>query len=170
MNKHMIWQNIDVDIRDFEDLLKESYPEIADENAKLEIIEDINYEALECERMNLDIPLEEDIIVFADLGLWNGRKVAYRETHKRNIKDILYLDQDCDYGEFFVDGVGNLRSNQMHHDGTNSLLYRMWKPSISGTQKENFLAEVYQGQIDSKKVTRYTTSLGKKIKQIYGWE
>ena len=42
------------------------------------------------ERVNLDIHLNENILIIADIGRWNGRFSGYKEISSGNIKDCLY--------------------------------------------------------------------------------
>lgn len=166
--KYTVWQNYDLDFEYWKDDLREDYPEY-DDDELYQIMVDINTEYLRDERCNLDIDCDDEIIIIGDLGLWNGRVTGYRETDTTNIGELLYLDSDCDYGEWYVDRYGNFRSTQSHHDGTNCYLYRSWKPGLSEQQRENFLDAIYYGKVTSKMITRYTKSVGKLVKQVYGW-
>ena len=46
-------------------------------------------DGLEDERENLNIEVGEEIIIIADLGLWDGRHQAYKLLNKTNIADCL---------------------------------------------------------------------------------
>ena len=95
--KRIIWES-DYDVKDFEDSFDEfEVPEeVRDEYAFR-----IHYEYLEDERMNLDIELEENIVILADLGLWFGRRDAYKEIGN-NISEVLSTNDD--YITWYVDG------------------------------------------------------------------
>lgn len=56
-----------------------------------------------------------------------------------------------------------------HHDGTDYVLYRMWKEGLSTEQKDNFLDKIWRGKATMKDVSRYTRRLGDVIGKIYGW-
>lgn len=173
--KHIIWQNYDLNPEDWE----EGYKEFLEIN-EMEVPEEINKDDvfdwmcetndmyLEDERMNLNIDTEGRIICIADIGLWDGRRSGYKLC-SHNIGECLYLTQDCGYGEFYVDEHNNLRSRQSHHDGTHFLLFREFKPEITGLQADNFCWKIYCGKATQKDITRYTRSLGKRIKKVYGW-
>lgn len=162
---HVIWTS-DVDFVDWRDDLEEQYPD-ATEDELYRIMYETNADYLEDERINLNIQLPEAIVCIADLGLWNGRKSGYRVITSGNISDCLYSEYDPTW---FVDRYGNLRCDAVHHDGTNHYLYRMWKPGLSDTAKENFLCKIYEGKATSADVSRYTRRIGDYIGKVYGWE
>ena len=128
---------------------------------------DDNMDTLGCERMNLDIQLQQPIIVIADLGLWYGRRPAYRLIRSGNIKDCLYSEYDC---EWYLDHLGDLRCRATHHDGTNYYLYRVFRDDMSEEQQENFEAKLYEGKATRRDINRYTRRLGDEIADVYGWD
>ena len=124
-------------------------------------------DGLEDERENLNIEVGDEILIIASLGLWDGRKMAYKLLHKTNIKDCL-CGTCGDYVTWFVDDRGDLMCRDIHHDGTNLYTYRAWKPGITETQKENFCEKVYCGKATRKDVTRYTRKIGTYVADVYG--
>ena len=78
---------------------------------------EINGDYLDDERANLTVQLSQPILVVGDLGLWNGRRMGYKEIPSGNIRDCLY--SDTDYSTWYVDRLGDLRCDAIHHDGTN---------------------------------------------------
>lgn len=171
MKKYIIWQNYNIDLKDedYKNYLKEYYPEVNNEEEKYRIIEELNNYYLEDERANLDILLDGDIIIIADIGLWNGRRRGYKELHSNNIADCLQFAEDCNNGLWFVDSYGNFKSRQTHHDGTHYLLYRAWKKGVTEEQKESMLDGLYNGTISQRTIRRYTEGIGKYIAEVYGW-
>lgn len=167
MIKNIIWDNWDIELEQWEDFLTEEYPEVTDENKQWELVTDLNNAYLEDERTNLDIQLNNDIIVIADLGLWNGRRQGYRIIKSGNIKDCLY--DNCDYITWYCDRY-NFRANAIHHDGTNHYLYRVFRDEITEKQKENFLYNVYNGRLNQRMIRRYTKSIQPYIARVYGWK
>lgn len=173
--KHVIWQNYDLNPEDWEEGYKEfleinemEVPDKINDNDLYDWMYEENDLYLEDERINLNIDTEGRIICIADIGLWDGRRSGYK-LYSHNIGECLYLTQDCDYGEFYVDEHNNLRSRQSHHDGTHYLLFREFKPEITSDQADNFCHKIYNGKATAKDITRYTRSLGKRIKKVYGW-
>lgn len=172
--KHIIWQNYDLNPEDWRESYKETIEinewdeDPNDDYALYDFMNETNWEYLKDERMNLNIDTEGRIICIADIGLWNGRRSGYK-LYDHNIGECLYLTQECDYGEFYVDERNNLCSRQSHHDGTHYLLFREFKPEITIRQADNFCRKIYNSKATAKDITRYTRSLGKRIKKVYGW-
>ena len=105
------------------------------------------------------------LIAIADLGRWNGRFSGYKEV--KNLADVLYTE--CDYERVYVDSNGDLRKEESHHDGSNSILYRYWKDGLTDEQKENFMSKIYNGECTQKDITRYTRKAGLGIANSFGW-
>lgn len=169
MTKHLIWSNIDLDLDDWKESLIADYPEIDanNEDALYRLMVDINDSYLDDERLNLDIQLSQPILVIADLGLWNGRCMGYKEIASGNISDCLYDPND--YVEWYVDGYGNLRSTSIHHDGRNHYLFRVWKDETNDAKRENLEDKLYNGTATMNDISRVTRSIGKEIGRVYGW-
>ena len=91
MKKYIVWQNynIDPEEEDYKDFLEEYYPDVTNEEEKYYIIEELNYQYLDDERACLDILLDNDIIILADIGLWDGRRRGYKELHSNNIANCF---------------------------------------------------------------------------------
>lgn len=174
-NRHLIWSNRDLDI---EDGWREAYAECAeingwdvdleDEDAIREYMYETNDSYLGDERMNLDIEMSQPIIAIADLGLWHGRVMGYKEVGSNNIRDCLKTMND--YDEFYVDAQGDLRQDSVHHDGTNHILYRAYRDDVTEEQIEDFLDKIYEGKADWSDIEAMTVRLGDEIGKVYGWE
>ena len=170
MKKRIIWSNMNLDIEDWREDYKESCEnndmeyDPNDEYAIYEWMMETNKEYFYDERMNLDKVVEGRILVIADLGLWNGRKSAYKIVDSGNIKDILGFTYDC--AEFYGDGY-NIRGTEVHHDGTNHYLYRVIREDRN---IQNLLDDIYEGkEYTMKKLNYYTKSLYKDVAKVYGW-
>ena len=160
--KHIIWSSM-TDPENWKNCLD---PNMTDEQNH-DAIRQMNCSILTDERKNLDIQLDQPIIVIADLGLWSGRRSGYKEIVSGNIKDCLY--SDCDDIEWYVDSHRNLRADAYHHDGTNHYLYRVWKPDLSDEAKSMFLYKILKGTFTSRDISRYTSAIGSRIADVYGW-
>ena len=173
-DRHIIWSDANLDIEDwregYKDYLEANELDLNpnDEDAIYLWMCETNGEYLEDERANLNIQLPEEILVIADLGLWNGRPMGYKEIPSGNIKDCLY--SDTDYTEWYVDKYGDLRADAIHHDGTNHYLYRVYKASATETQRENLKEKIYCGKATRADITRVTRRLGDEIGKVYGWD
>ncbi len=164
---HLIWTNHALNLDDWADLLKEDYPDVTDEGDKWNIICDRNLEYLDDERMNLNINLGMPIICIADLGLWDGRKDGYKIIGSGNISDCLY--DSCDYDTWYVDEVGDLCCDAIHHDGTNHYLYRVFRDGTTPEQMSKLEQKIYNGTAKWPDIARVTTKIGPTIAKVYGW-
>ena len=163
--KHTIWSNLNLDLKDWGEL-REEHPEYTEEQLTDEMYR-INDDYLDDERCNLNIQCGNDIIIFGNIGRWNGRVHGYKLIESGNIADCLYTD--CDMVEWYVDENGEFRSTQIHHDGTNYLYYRKFKDTLSSDEKEEFLDQFYEGKVTQEDIDRTTDKLGKTIADVYGW-
>ena len=130
-------------------------------------MEELNGDYLDDERMNLDVQLSQPILVIADLGLWHGRRMGYKEIASGRISDCLY--SDTDYSTWYVDRLGDLRCDAIHHDGTNHYLYRTYKPGVRQSQIEKLKEKLYFGTATRADITRITRRLGDDIAKVYGF-
>lgn len=165
--KRMVWQDIDLNIKDWIDDLREEYPDLG-EDELIQKMYEINAEYLGDERDNLNIQCGSEIIVFGDIGRWNGRVCGYKIIESGNIRDCLY--SDCDMNEWYVDRNGDLCSTQIHHDGRNYLYYRKFKDGLSDDDRDDFLDKFCDGKATQKDIDRVTDKIGTIIAQVYGWE
>ena len=174
IDRHIIWSNVTLDIDDWRDNMREQLQENGFSTD--EIIEDRLYEEmlesnasyLDDERVNLNIQQSQPIIVIADLGRWNGRFQGYKMIESGNIKDCLY--SDTDYTEWYVDKLGDLRADAIHHDGTNHYLYRAFKDGVTPEQIESLQDKIYSGKATRTDITRATKRLGDDISKVYGFD
>ncbi len=164
---HLIWSNYDLDYEDWRDDLEAEYPELSEDERYYKMLE-INRDYLDDERMNLNIQLSQPILVIADLGLWTGRHSGYREILSGNIRDCLYSEYD--YTTWYVDKDGDFRCDDVHHDGTNHYLYRVFRDSATVEQREDLLDKIYRGIATQMDIDRVTRRLGDEIGKVYGWE
>lgn len=165
--KYLIWSNYSLDYEDWREDLEAEYPELSEQEREEKMYER-NGEYLDDERMNLDIQLDKPILVIVDLGLWNGRYSGYKEIKSGNIKDCL--SSECDYVTWYVDKLGDMRCDAVHHDGTNHYLYRTYKNGVSDAQIENLKEKIYRGTVTRADITRITRRLGDEIGKVYGWD
>ena len=164
---HLIWSNYNLDYEDWRNDLEAEYPELSEDERYYKMLE-INRDYLDDERMNLNIQLSEPILVIADLGLWTGRHSGYKQIISGNIRDCLYSEYD--YTTWYVDKDGDFRCDDVHHDGTNHYLYRVFKDSATVEQREDLLDKIYRGIATQMDIDRVTRRLGDEIGKVYGWE
>jgi len=164
---HLIWSNYHLDYEDWKEDLEAEYPDLGDEDRYLKMLE-INNDYLDDERVNLNIQLSQPILIIADLGLWDGRHSGYKETKSGNIKDCLFSNYD--YATWYVDKSGDLRCDVIHHDGTNHLLYRVFKDDATEEQRYRLEEKIFMGTATRADITRVTRRLGDEIGRVYGWD
>lgn len=166
--QHVIWSSI-VDTDEWDLSAFDDY--FGDERDDFDVYQkcvELNDEYLDDERMNLAVELDEPILAIADLGLWDGRHMAYKIIKGNKISDCLY--ENNDYIEWYVDELGDFRARGSHHDGTNYYLYREFKPEASEAQRENLLDKIYRGIATRRDITRVTRRIGDRIADVYGWK
>ena len=113
----------------------------------------------DCERVNLNRELPNNVIAIGEVGLWNGTRKGGKVLGK-NLNEILYTGS-CDDISVTYDRY-NVHSILAHHDGRHYMMYRMVK---EGYDAEELLDKyVYE----DKDIMRYTTSLVPYIKGVYG--
>lgn len=165
-DRHIIWSNYDLDYEDWRDDLEAEYPELT-EDQRIALMYEINGDYLDDERVNLNIQLTQPILVIGDLGLWYGRRSGYKEIESGNIRDCLYADTD--YSTWYVDKLGDLRCDAIHHDGTDHYLYRAYKDGVRESQIDLLKDKLYRGIASRADVTRITRRLGDDIARVYGF-
>ena len=165
--ERIIWNSRDrfnYDDPEWKELTDEMLGEGASDDQRFDYVSATVFEYLNDERANLNIDTEGTIVAIADLGLWNGRTGyrAYKEVGS-NIRNIF--DYDTDEAKFYSDGY-NVRSEQSHHDGTNSILFREMRPE---RDMGRFFGIVYNGRLTKSKLKYYTRSILPYVANAYGW-
>lgn len=162
--KHIIWSS-DISLDDWQDWLNEEYPDISDDADRYQVIGEELDAQLDDVRSELNIEIPYAIICIADLGLWNGRRNDYCFCGT-NLSNVL--STGCgDYRTWYVDHLGDLRCDDVHHDGTNRYLYRALKPMV----KPGIIGRrILSGKLTRQDITRYTAPIGIYAADIYGWK
>ena len=158
--KRIIWTS-DIDIEDWEEDIKEWYPdeELTDDEI-WDIAQETNSGYLDDERANLDKNIGKSIVIIANLGLWNGRRSAWKLLNSTNLKDIFSFCEDRP--TWYVED-GEIKCDDIHHDGTNHYTYRAIKDGISDWEFEEMMCE-------GKNVDELTEKLGHYVAEVYGWK
>lgn len=158
-SKRIIWSDDIGNIEDWED--EDGNP------MTYEQAEELNNEYLEDERMNLDIPTENEIICIGDIGLWNGRRKGY-QLIGHNVRNILQSRMNClSYNEFYDDGK-NICQCEAHHDGTNIYLYRILKGKNHDEQVAN-AEKLFSKPLTNQRIAAFTKSIRPLVAAVYGW-
>lgn len=171
MEEHIIWDS-SPDFDDWEDDLREEYPDASEEEL-VNIMYETNNDYLDDERANLrDIEVPNGIFAVAELGLWNGHfsGVLPHEQEPESVSDCLksYVSGDSEL-TIYVDEDGDLRIREAHHDGTNYYLFRAYRPEATEEQKEALWDLAHTGQEYESLMEQLTYRLGDLIGDVYGW-
>lgn len=159
--KNVIWSNV-IDVEFWRDDIEEMYPDI-DEDEIYEAAYRENEMYLDDEKANLDKELGNDIVIIADLGLWDGRHAAHKFTGSN--LNCIFSDTCGDYVSWYVDGE-EVKCDDSHHDGTNCYTYRVLKPGVSHFEFDEYIYEKSMKEA----IEKYTEPLGHYVTEIYGWE
>lgn len=122
-----------------------------------------NDDWLQSEIFNLDKELDGNIIVIADLHLWNGVRSGYKVIGN-NLKNVLTSSVGSSY-KVYCDAY-NVRAEDAHHDGTNTYMFREIKENVNIDILKD---KIYNGTFTSADISRYTKSLRPYVAKIYGW-
>lgn len=166
MAEHTLYTT-DINIEDYRESFKDSYerePENDDE------LYEYAYSSKEFDFQyaedNLNFRLPENLLAVGSVGTWRGRRSGYKEL-KDNLNECLRCWSSCDYLTIKVDtktkkleGVGH------HHDGSNYMEFRVWKPGVTDSQKNRLLGQIYEGNSCPNMLNRYTHSAYKYVKQL----
>ena len=164
---HLIWDS-DPDYEDWRIDLEADMPDASEEDRR-EVMYAANWDALQFEREELAHQYSQSILVIADLDLWNGRKMGYREIESGQLADCFEPGRDTLTIRWYLDRKGDLRCDDTHHDGTNHYLYRVWRDSASETQKDRLKEKICNGIATREDIARITKRVGDVIGKVYGW-
>lgn len=126
--------------------------------------QDINSTYLEDEKINLNKELDNYVVAFAELGLWDGKKSGFKVL-STNLNSIFNVRQD--FNTYYADAY-NIRASCSHHDGTNFILYRKLKKGINVSDFEVYMYK-NNYKLSSQQLSKYTESLLPYVKTVYGW-
>ena len=105
---------------------------------------EINGDYLDDERANLNVQLSQPILVVGDLGLWNGRRMGYKENPPAATSGTACIPTQIIPPGMWT-GWAICGATPIHHDGTNFYLYRVYKDSASPSQIELLKEKLYRG-------------------------
>lgn len=121
---------------------------------------------MELDRYNkYDVYLGEPIVIIGYLELWDGKRTGYKLPRSANLGDCFLTGPDDLVNTWYLDERDDLVCDAVHHDGTNHILYRTWKPGTTQDQRSNFLKKVASNQVTRRDITRYTRSLGPVVRK-----
>ena len=163
--EYIIWSNESLDWEDWQDGFEDVEPLTKDQ--KYNLMNNLNNDYLDDERVNLDVQIGTTIIAIADIGKWDGRHTGYHEFESGCLKDCLY--SELDGVTWYVDGKGDFRMDGYHHDGHNYYLYRKYREGVSEDQREAFLEKILDHTLTEHDIEAVTERLGDDIAKVYGF-
>ena len=161
-NPKIIWDGT-ADLQPFIDDYREDYPDLTDDEL-YELAQETLCNYLDDERDNLNIETRR-IVVFADLGSWDGRSNGLKFLGE-NLSTVLQslCDGNC---TFFSDGV-DVCGTERHYDGTNHYVYRELKPQFFDIDLDLAFSKS-KGAFTQRQIAYYTSSLVPYVNKVYGW-
>ena len=165
-NYHLIYTT-DYDEEEYREGYEEWMEGIEESASKFtfeDYIQDELSRCLQDEYLNLNEECGQ-IIAIADLGLWNGRRSAYKLNDKGILNAIFDMVHGDDY-EIFVEG-NDVKAVVHHHDGTNYITFREVRKDRNIDKICDMLYN--QKEVSNRLISAYTRPLGKLVKNIYGW-
>lgn len=171
VKKFDIWKS-EIDLDEWQGFLEEDrevnpdfYEGRDPDAAAYDAVCEENASYLDDERENLNIQLEHPILIIADLGLWYGKRKAYKLIESGNIRDILYAQMNDSECHWYCDGY-NICCWEGHHDGANHYTYREIR---NEDNIDRFLEKLYYGKpISTSTLNYYTRSIAKDVARVYG--
>ena len=92
-------------------------------------------------------------------------RTGYKLLNRRNLSEIMSCGNE-DYNHLYYDGF-NVYKKAIHHDGTNYIMFREVRPDVN---IEKLCDKIYNNEVISRAtLNRYTRSLRRYVKKIYGW-
>jgi hypothetical protein len=168
-DRHVMWSNENLDLDDWrEDVSRSSIP-VVRKMSSIEIM---------CEskrRLSLRRACEPEYpaypsrsLLIADLGLWNGRRMGYKEIPSGNIRDCLYLeDTTTPPGTWTRRATSVVMTFTMTAPTT--IFTAFIKTDVSESQKDRLKEKLYEGTATRADIVRITRRLGDDIGKVYGW-
>lgn len=161
-----IWTS-DPNYEEYRHDLEEDMPNMTEED-RVAIFRQANLDSLQFQKDEMSIKLGMPILVVAELGLWDGTQMAYKEIESGNLADCFEPGSDSLQIRWFVDENGDLRCDDIHHDGVNHYLYRVLKPGIPEKAVDMLKEDISAGVASMAEIECCTARLGDAISTVYG--
>lgn len=144
-----LWQNIDLTFSEptYAGFLKA----VMENNQKLTKLKN-----------DLNIQLDEQIVLVADIYDSHGKGSGYRLIKSGNVADC-FVTEDNVLFRYYINKLGNLCATLTYEGGHDDQVFRVWKPGISKQMRKNFLIKVCEGRVNARDLWRYTASVGEYI-------
>lgn len=118
------------------------------------------------------IAQSDTLIAIAELGLWNGKRIAYKEIRNAdNLRQVIaQTNNNSELGKVILNENGDIAYSLSHHDGTNHIVLRERRKNVSEANWEKMLNAIYeQDALEAEElIAKYTKKSGKYIKHYLG--
>ena len=128
--EYTIWTS-DPDYEEYRHDPEEDLQDFTEEE-RIAVFRQANYDSLEVQKNEMTVKFGMPILIVAQLGLWDGQHMAYKQIDSGNLADCFEGSRYTLNIRWYVDDRGDLRCDDCHHDGVNHYLYRVIR---SGTPK-----------------------------------
>lgn len=118
-----------------------------------------NFDAEITNLSSIEIPSLRKVLVLADLGLWNGRRSAYKIATCDTYADVLRL---ASYEPNYYVEDNEFKCDDSHHDGTNHLIFRLIHSELAEKVE-------YEVPDNNEFLLKHTTPMAEPIRKLYGW-
>ena len=104
-------------------------------------------------------------LLLPDKSKQASKRTGYKLLSRRNLNEIMCCGNE-DYNHLYYDGF-NVYKEAIHHDGTNHIMFREVRPDVN---IEKLCDMIYNNEVISRAtLNKYTRSLRRYVKKIYGW-
>lgn len=128
------------------------------------IITSSDDEDFEWARADFNIRLSSPILIYGDIGLWDGRRSGYKTIKSGYLGEIF--DTGGELCEWYLDDKSDLRCTASHHDGINYYLYRQIKETATEDEIESLKKKIVDGEATYADFEKCTDKIGHRIEQI----
>lgn len=128
-----------------------------------DFIDEVFWNNLDDEKMNLNIETGKYIIAYADLGFWNGRE-KHLVFIGHNVNEI-FRNYSCDELKFYCED-GDVKFEGSHHDDTHYITFRMVDDRLDYDKLGEMLSS---GNLEYADFIEQTESIFPLVANVYGW-
>jgi hypothetical protein len=164
--KLMIWS--DQCDEKWEEEYKAEHPEASDEEVMRAFADECSV-SFDDEKLNLNIPIERDVLVIKTLNRWDGQTIWCSRISRATIGDLL--ERFMDGNSFYVESdTGDMVGEAYHHDGTNYYRFREISADALHDDIADLVYKIEEGEDYAEDLAKLTKSFGGRIAKVYGWE
>lgn len=147
---------------------KEEYPNATKEEVMDAFCENVSI-SFDDEKLNLNIPIKNEVLVIKTLNFWNGKSIRCSVIHRNTIGDLL--ERFFEGNSFYVEAeTGDFVGEAYHHDGTNYYRFREISADASCDNINDLVCKIEFGEEYAADLAKLTKSFGGRIAKVYGWE